>query len=319
MYSIKPIIAIAASSSLLTGCMYFGGSVEECQEVDAPVSRVIPVDRSAMTMAVLPVTDELTKTTDNGAAAVLQSKLQALVAGRGMGLVDEARFPDIESQLLLIDTGATIRRSNDRSLEVLKAIVTTANMTYAFEEANMTESGSQTTPSTCTFTASIEIEARLYTGSPLQRTLTIPFNGTHQRKNLSDDSNCIIEPEVYDEIYREAAIEVANSIGALKTDRELFEGLAYVRELRICYKKKYANYVWLSSEPDGVSKPGTKVNIYRQYWFKDKLKNEVKIRRTFVAKGKITKSENPDEIWAKIPDMNAARKVMLGDIAVLDD
>jgi hypothetical protein len=319
MHSIKPIIAIAASSSLLTGCMYFGGSVEECQEVDAPVSRVIPVDRSALTMAVLPVTDELTKTTDNGAAEVLQQRLQALAASRGTGLVDEARFPDIESNIQLIDTGGIIRRSNDTSVEVLKAIVTNANMTYHFEEATTTNDGSQAVPSTCTFTARIDIEARLYTGSPLQRTLTIPFNGTHQRKSLSDDPDCAIEPDVYNNIYLKAAIEVANSVGELKTDRSLFDEQSYVRELRICYKKKYANFVWLSSEPDGVSKPGTKVNIYRQYWFKDKLRNEVKIRRTFVAAGKITKSENPGEIWAKISDMNAARKVMLGDIALLDD
>lgn len=322
MHNFKHALTLAACSYLLSGCMYFGGSVEECPEVDAPVSRVVPVDRSSLTIAVLPVTDELTQTTDNAAAEVMQEKLKAIAADREMGLVDESRFPDIESNIQLIDTGGMPRATSDTSMEVLKSVVTSANLTYRFEPAStVTEPDGITTtiPSSCNYTARIDIEARLYTGSPLQRTLALPISGVHQRTVESEDSNCETDEGLYNDLYREAAVAVAQSIDDLKTNRELFDEQSYVRELRICYNKKYANYVWLSSGPGDEEKPGTKVKIYRQYWFKDKLKNEVAIRRSFVASGKITKSENPNEVWVKISNMNEARKVMLGDIATLKD
>lgn len=323
MHSIKTLIAVTTCSSLLTGCMYFGGSIEECSEVDAPVSRVVPRDKSSRTMAILPVTDELTNTTDNGAAEVLQAKLKAVAADRGLGLVNEDRFPDIESRIRLIDTGGMPQPSSDTSLEVIKAVVTNANLTYRFDEAKTTGDAAdpQTTPSMCTFTTRIDIEARLYTGAPLQRTLTIPFSGTHQKEVVTEDPNCPTgsETELYNEMYRAAAIEVANSVESLKTNRELFSEQSYVQELRICYNKKRANFIWLSSGPDGISDPGTKINIYRQYWFKDKLKNEVSIRRKFITSAKITKSENPTEIWAKISSLSDAQKIHLGDIATLNE
>jgi hypothetical protein len=321
MHSIKTLIAVTTCSSLLTGCMYFGGSIEECSEVDAPVSRVVPTERSSLTMAILPVTDELTNTTDNGAAEVLQAKLKAVAADRGLGLVNEDRFPDIESSIRLLDTGGMPRPSSDTSLQVLKAVVTGANLTYRFEEAKTAGDAEnpRTIPSMCTITARIDIEARLYTGSPLQRTLTIPFSGTHQQKIASEDPDCATDLELYNDLYRAAATEVAKSVESLKTNREMFSEQSYVQELRICYNKKRANFVWLSSGPDGISDPGTKVNIYRQYWFKDKLKNEVSIRRKFITSAKITTSENPTEIWAKISNLSNARKIMLGDIAVLNE
>ncbi|MGI9290280.1 MAG: hypothetical protein ACR2QG_03265 [Gammaproteobacteria bacterium] len=319
MHSLKPAITLAASTFLLSGCMYFGGSVEDCPEVDAPVSRVVPVDRSSLIIAILPVIDELTKTTDNSAAIVMQEKLSALAASRGMGLVNESEFEEIQNTIQLIDTGGSVRPSSVTNMEVLKTQVTGANLTYQFTPGDtMTPNSEATKSSICRYTARIDIEASLYTGAPLQKSLVLPFNGVHQYSVVSDDPECTASDELYKDLYSKAAEEAVNAIAALRTKRGLFEKQSYVRELRICFNKKYANYVWLSSGPDGTQEPGTKIKLYRQYWFKDKLKNEVAIRRSFVAAGKITKSENPDEIWVKISDMNEARKVMLGDIATLD-
>ena len=135
----------------------------------------------------------------------------------------------------------------------------------------------------------------------------------------TDDSTCAVEPQTYNEMYRLAAADAAGDIERIVEDRARFDERSYVREVRMCFDKKFANYAWLSAGPDGATKQGTRVNIYRQYWFKDKLKNEVMIRRTLVASGKITESDNDDEVWVKISDRNEARKIMLGDIAALDD
>jgi hypothetical protein len=113
-------------------------------------------------------------------------------------------------------------------------------------------------------------------------------------------------------------VDAASELAHVASTRDLFNEESYVREVRMCFQKKYANFIWLSTAPDDVSKKGTRVNIYRQYWFKDKLKNEVMIRRTLVASGKITESDNESEVWVKISNRNVARKIMLGDIAILD-
>ncbi len=116
-----------------------------------------------------------------------------------------------------------------------------------------------------------------------------------------------------------AAADAAGAIERIVEARARFDERSYVQEVRMCYDKRFANFVWLSTGPDNVSKEGTRVNIYRQYWFKDKLKNELTIRRTLIASGKITESAIEEEVWVKISDRNEARAVMLGDIATLDD
>ena len=73
----------------------------------------------------------------------------------------------------------------------------------------------------------------------------------------TDDSTCAVEAEVYDEMYRLAAVDAANELAQVASTRDLFNEESYVREVRMCFQKKYANYIWLSTAPDDVSKEGT--------------------------------------------------------------
>jgi hypothetical protein len=317
MHNKFSFIGMLVAAVIMNGCATTPVSVESCPEVDTALAPEKPPEGGKRKVVFLGFSDAQAGTGEAGVAGLIASRTATLVSKSGAEVVDPSLAEGLSEQIRRYEIRGESNYSSSLATDAIKGEIVNAGLTYSFIEKQKIESneGVSYTPEKCRFKATLSGTLNIYSVNPLQLMESLPISGSSGLTLEMSNKECPLPAGQDEEMFRQAALN-AGKVAAFKNGiYDHFRQVGFVREVRMCMEEVKDNYVWLSTSPDQGATPGSDVGIYRQYWYEDKLDGPRLLRRMPVPTGKIVQTTNDSEAWVKIKEREAAKGVMLGDLA----
>ena len=259
-----------------------------------------------------PIDSDIELAANAKAGHSIATGLEKYIAVTGAEIVDRniAKKLKEEIQLAEMKGGSTYQGPNIADYAIT-GTVSSANVGSRFTETKSWQDDKgkwHTTPASCTYTAKVSANIRIYKLPGLKFSKTITLDDSVKTSEESRNSRCPFSINAQESLVRQAA---TRSVKSARTEfQNHFAAKAYVLERRT---KEDMTIFKISHGKDLGFVEDSDINIYHLEVSKNPLTDNVTPEEYSVAKGTISNQVGQHHAWVIVEDKERANRIKLGD------